>query len=343
MARTRRSALPDRRPRRRIALQERDLFILETLVIRRAETLDELHRLAFADRSRKRAINRLGELAAGGYLQRTSVEVLGADEPQSVYTLGPRAKRALELRSLASEHFRYRRFNPILRDSSIPHQIATNRVADWLGADLIPEHLLPAKDANAARHRPDGIYQTATPDTRGRTAVFLEVDLGHYSRARIIGKARAFLDDPEARMMVFVSPTDQRADWLASTLRAEWGEHIMARIAPVTFDQLRAGSSPTTTSATRTLRPAPTTHGRGCDRPAPHTARCGPALSGQHEDGPPRHPCGRAPRQPPRPSWRLPGPRRRRRRMARRHGQPHAAASLCAGSVTAQAGDPPRG
>lgn len=208
MARTRRSAPPDRRPRRRVSLQKRDLFILETLVVRRAETLDELHRLAFGDRSRKRAINRLGELAAGGYLQRVSVEVLGADAPQSVYTLGPRAKRALELRSLASEHFRYRRFNPILRDSSIPHQIATNRVADWLGADLIPEHLLPAKDAAAARHRPDGIYQTATPDKQGRTAVFLEVDLGHYSRARIIGKARAFLEDPEARMMVFVSPTD---------------------------------------------------------------------------------------------------------------------------------------
>jgi Replication-relaxation len=227
-----------------VALQRRDLRILETVLARRAETLEVLRELEFRGLSRKRALNRLGELAGAGYLQRVSLEVLGAEGPQSVYTLGPKGKRALELRSLASEAIRYRRFNPILRDSSIPHQIATNRIADWLGAQLLPEHLLPAPSAEAARHRPDGMYEVAQSDRSGRAMVLLEVDMGHYSRARILGKVAAFLEHRRALAVLFACPNEQRATLVERTIRERYDEYVLERITVRTFEQLRAGARP---------------------------------------------------------------------------------------------------
>jgi hypothetical protein len=75
---------PKRGRRRRVALQRRDLAILELLVVRRAETLDELHRRYFDGLSRKRVLNRLGELTTAGYLHRESVDLLDSPAPQSV-------------------------------------------------------------------------------------------------------------------------------------------------------------------------------------------------------------------------------------------------------------------
>jgi hypothetical protein len=99
--------------RRRVSITQRDVALMELLVERRAETLDELAARFFAAQSRKRARNRLGQLASAGYLQRTKVEVPSVDKPQNVYTLGPNGKRALELRSPAAvELFGDRRFNP---------------------------------------------------------------------------------------------------------------------------------------------------------------------------------------------------------------------------------------
>src|SRR5438105_15495066 len=146
---------------RKVALLARDVELLGLLVERRAETLDYLHERFFPDGKLKSARNRLHRLQQGGYVIRTSANLFGTDgRMESVYTLGPRAKRALELRSAAgSEAFRGRRFNPTLRDSSIDHQIMTNRIGDWLGADLQPEHLLPSKKGpDAFRHRPDAVY-----------------------------------------------------------------------------------------------------------------------------------------------------------------------------------------
>ncbi len=186
---------------------------------RRAETLTWIHEQQFAGLSRKRALNRLGDLAAAGYLKRVTVTVPGAPRPQSAYTLGPRGKAALELRSLAGEHFRHRRFNPTLRDSSIPHQILVNRVADWLGADLTPEHLLPMSTKEQWRHKPDGVYRAHGADER--RMVWLEIDLGHYSRERINGKVHAFRVDADAAHLLLVTHTRARADQLARWLNTE--------------------------------------------------------------------------------------------------------------------------
>jgi hypothetical protein len=199
---------------RNVALNGRDIAILNLLVERRVETLDYLHETIFPGRSRKRVLNRLGDLARHGYIERLSVALVNGDgRPESVYRLGRRAKPALELRSaLGAEAFRGRRFNPTLRASSIDHQIMTNRVADWLGAELTPEHLLPAGGrGDAYRHRPDGIYTAAAADAFGRQLVFFEVDLGHYSRDRLLGKVTAFLKHPEGRGMLIVSPRPMRA------------------------------------------------------------------------------------------------------------------------------------
>ena len=197
-------------------LTRRDLQVLELLVTRRAETLAWIHEQHFAGLSRKRALNRLGDLTAAGYLKRVTVTVPGARRPESAYTLGPRGKAALELRSLAGEHFRHRRFNPTLRDSSIPHQILVNRVADWLGADLTPEHLLPMSTKEQWRHKPDGVYPAQDPAS-GRM-VWLEIDLGHYSRERINGKVQSFRRDEEAGHLLLVTHTAARADQLARWL-----------------------------------------------------------------------------------------------------------------------------
>ncbi len=43
----------------RVSLQHRDLKIMESLVLLRAATLDDLHREHFPGLSRKRALNRL--------------------------------------------------------------------------------------------------------------------------------------------------------------------------------------------------------------------------------------------------------------------------------------------
>ena len=77
---------------RRIHLQRRDLAILEALASRRAETLEHLHDHHFAGLSRKRAVNRLGDLAAHGYLVR--VEVADAQGAmRNAYVLGPKRRR----------------------------------------------------------------------------------------------------------------------------------------------------------------------------------------------------------------------------------------------------------
>ena len=142
---------------RKVSITGRDVAIMELLVERRAETLDELAGRFFAEQSRKRALNRLGQLASAGYLQRTKVDVPSYDEPQNVYTLGPKGERALELRSpTAVELFADRRFNATLRTASLPHQIMSNHVADWLGIRMTHEHLLSRRREGAAV-RPDGV------------------------------------------------------------------------------------------------------------------------------------------------------------------------------------------
>jgi hypothetical protein len=232
---------------RKVALNRRDIAILNLLTERRVETLDYLHETIFPGLSRKRALNRLGDLARDGYLERLDVSLLQGDgRPESVYRLGPRAKTALELRSaVGAEAFRGRRFNPVLRGSSIDHQIMTTRVADWIGAQLTPEHLLPAGGrGDAFRHRPDGTYTSAQPDSQGRQVVFLEVDLGHYSRERLLGKVKAFLNHPQASAMLIAVPTRQRVRQIASWIGEAYphSNQLGGRVVPLTFDQIRAGA-----------------------------------------------------------------------------------------------------
>jgi hypothetical protein len=228
---------------RKVALQQRDVAVLSLLVERRVETFDFLHETLFPGASRKVAINRLGDLARAGYLERLSVPLDGEDGPMSVYRLGPRAKAAIELRNARGhEAFRGRRFNPTLRESSIDHQVMTNRVGDWLGARLRPEHLLPAAGkGDAFRHRPDATYVAAQADAHGRRTVYLEVDLGHYSRERILGEIKAFLQAPDARAMLLVAPTQERAALLGLWARDVYGDAIAERLQTLTFDEVRAG------------------------------------------------------------------------------------------------------
>ncbi len=82
---------------------------------------------------------------------------------RSVYFLTPRGRAALQLRGgSGAEWFATRQWKLDLTEPSIPHQIVTNRVCDWLGAHAMPEHLLPPSTRNVAGRpasRPDAIYQ----------------------------------------------------------------------------------------------------------------------------------------------------------------------------------------
>src|SRR3712207_6298776 len=147
-----------------IHLHARDLAVLETLAARGVETLPWLHDRHFAGLSRKRARNRLGELVAHGYLTKHTVPGLAAEDDtaiersDAVYVLAAKALAALRLRSLAGEQLRAR-VDPQLPKTSIPHQLAVNRVGDALNTPLIPEHLLELDPRIERRHRPDAAYR----------------------------------------------------------------------------------------------------------------------------------------------------------------------------------------
>jgi hypothetical protein len=158
---------------RKTYLTERDLELLLTLVERRSETLDLLHHRFFAGAKRKTALNRLRALERGGFVRREEVVTFeSGGHFHGVYTLGAAAKAALTLRSLAQEHFDGRRFSARLRETSMPHQIATNRVGDWLGARLLPEHLLPApgRDGTATARMPSTAPPAPTPEAAGSSS-----------------------------------------------------------------------------------------------------------------------------------------------------------------------------
>lgn len=195
----------------RVSLQQRDLRIMEALVLLRAETLDEIHARHFTGLSRKRAVNRLAQLSRAGFLAPADVILFGESAPTRVYTLGSKARTALERRSLSSEHFRFRRWNPTLRDASIPHQVAVNRLGQQLGASMLPEHLLPVLDKNGARNRPDAVVEGVVMDG-GTRMLGIEVDLGHYSRERVVGKLDAWRSYPDGGTLVFVVPDRARAE-----------------------------------------------------------------------------------------------------------------------------------
>jgi len=222
-----------------VRLTERDLQVLELLVYRRAETLDFIHQGLFSDCVRKRALNRLGELCAGGILERFDVQTIDAPEPQSVYRLDRRGVAVVRDRCLAGEHLRGRRWNPILRSSSIAHQIATNRVGDILGTQIAPEHLQPAASASEARNRPDAIY-LAHGNGRGMR-VLVEVDLGHYSRRRLQDKIAAFHDRSDAGALIFVCPPERQAylEWVAGIQYHGEGDLRNWPIRVFTFDELK--------------------------------------------------------------------------------------------------------
>ncbi len=193
---------------KRVRLTTRDLQIFEQLLNSRAETLGTLHEQHWPPGTeRDSARHRLSRLAAWGFLDKHGLEhvhpnlIHPNDNPDgsgwiTVYTLTPKGVNALRRRSLAGSVLRGRSINGDLDQAAIPHQLAGNRIGRLLDTRLTADHLIEV--TGDRRHRPDATY-TADPDDRGRTIVTLEIDLGHYSRKRILGKLVTFLTDPDTR------------------------------------------------------------------------------------------------------------------------------------------------
>jgi hypothetical protein len=233
---------------KRVRLTTRDLQILEELMNRRTESLGVLHDRFWAPgTSRDSARHRLTRLAAWGFIDKHALQHAHAgllhptDNDKgwvTVYTLTPKGVASLKRRSLAGSVLRGRSIKGDIDEAAIPHQLAVNRVADLLGTPLIAEHLIEFQGDR--RHRPDATY-IATPDESGRSTVMLEIDLGHYSRKRILGKVGTFLADPDAKGVLFACPTDERTAWIARTLREAYGDRIMDRVQALSFRQIREG------------------------------------------------------------------------------------------------------
>lgn len=241
--------MPSRNPpTRAVRLTKRDLRILEELINRKAETLAVLHQRFWDDGTRKdTARYRLDRLASWGFIDKHGLQhhhgsLLPDDQHDTgwvtAYTLTAKGTAALRRRSLAGSTLRGRSVRRDIDETAIPHQLAVNRVADLLGTTLIAEHLIELQGDR--RHRPDATY-TAAPDQTGRSTVMLEIDLGHYSRKRILGKLQTFLADPDAKGVLFACPTQERAAWVARTLREAHGDRIMDRVQALSFAQVREG------------------------------------------------------------------------------------------------------
>jgi len=225
-------------------LQDRDLRVMEELALRRAETLETLHGRHFPGRSLKRTRNRLGELASAGYLERETIRLAGQDAPSWVYTLGRRAPTALARRSLLHDDLRGRRWNPTLHGSSMPHQIAVNQVLDKLGAQATREHLLPTVGPAGSRSRPDATYRSRGGDGHEPVTVYVEVDLGHYSRHRIREKIAAFLSDERAGFLLLFCHNRQRERWLVGVVNELGVREAWRRLDLRTLDDVKADWAP---------------------------------------------------------------------------------------------------
>jgi hypothetical protein len=224
-----------------VRLHSRDLEVLDLIADRRVETLGALHKKLWPDCTRKSAYNRLGQLAAAGYLDhhlrpdpiaRASVD---RRPSQHIYILGPKAPAAMRLRNRDTRKLVAHQ----LPGSFIDHQLATNRVGDWLGIRLIGE--IEASAGLDSRHRPDAAYH-ASRDHTGRDLMLLEVDLGHYSRQRITAKVEGFRKHPHARGIVFACPTDDRAWQVKEWISDRFGSGFMRRCQVFSFDDIQRGA-----------------------------------------------------------------------------------------------------
>lgn len=239
---------------KKVRITARDTRIFEDLLNRRADTLGSLQSRHWPGAVTATARRRLGVLVAAGYLHRVVVEDIppalrhpadttrkdGAPSHNTLaYTLTPKALSALRRRSHLGSVLRARHLTTEVHDAAILHQLAVNRVGDMLDARLTADHLLETSSGQR-RHRPDATYH-ATPDAAGATLVMLEVDLGHYSRQRILGKVATFLANPDAKGVLLASPTTVRAAWIARVLRDEYGDRIMDRVQSLSFAQLHSG------------------------------------------------------------------------------------------------------
>ena len=115
--------------------------------------------------SRKRALNRLGELVAAGYPGPPQRELPGQRPPQSVYFLTSRGRTALQIRSEeASGWFATRQWRLDLASRRSRIRSSPTACATGSGRSSLPEHLLPPAGVRRAsgkrRVRPDAVYET---------------------------------------------------------------------------------------------------------------------------------------------------------------------------------------
>jgi hypothetical protein len=91
------------------------------------------------------------------------------------------------------------------------------------------------------RRRPDGVDAAGPGRRQGSDLVFLEVDLGSYSRERVLGKVRAFRESERARSILIVTPTPERAQIVVASVRDAYGPAALDEMRPLSFEEVQGG------------------------------------------------------------------------------------------------------
>ena len=222
-------------------LQERDRLVLSLLLERRYETLDFLHERCFDGLSRKRVLNRLGDLIRAGYLERESFPMYDAGgENRSVYWLTPMAEQLVVVGAALAHDLNGRRFGCPVARTSVPHQIAINRVGDWLGTRFVSETLAGFPETNDRTGRPHATYITSASEGP-RDVVFVVVDLTSNVRWYMPERLRVFAAHRRARALVLITSDPVRSleldSWMTAVGRGYVTRLYLYTIADVQSDR----------------------------------------------------------------------------------------------------------
>ncbi len=190
------------------------------------------------------AERRFRTLVSGGYIDKLPYfeGSNGGDATlKTAYALGGRGEAVLRRQTHVPLPERTGKRKPA--QSSVAHQLATNRVARDLEKRFYPEHLSNGDQpkTKSRRNRPDATFE-CSPDSKGRFYVAVEIDLGHYNRQRVLDKVRAFKEEKGSREMWWVAPTEDRRDQLREWF---WDSDVgdLEGVRFFTFDEIEEGKA----------------------------------------------------------------------------------------------------
>lgn len=193
---------------RQIRLNQRDLGLLQDVYRSRVLSLDQLSCRHFEGRY-KAASERLRKLSNGRFIERlTYLDQLDTGEARRAFSLTKKGLGSLYRRDLISQEQRKRRFRLKPAPNQVLHHVTLNDLEEQWGVEFEREHTASLSPGNS-KVKADAYIKNPTS---GEKPVYVELDLGQYSAKRVRDKVCSLA--PEASELIFVTPTESRAEWL---------------------------------------------------------------------------------------------------------------------------------